>query len=330
MSAPTAPKPTALVLGATGGFGGAAAAALIARGWRVRALQRDPDAARAANAGLAVDWVKGDAMVAADVRRTADGAQAIVHAVNPPAYRNWAGTVLPMMENTIAAARAEGARILVPGSVYNYGPDARGQIAEDAAQNPPTRKGRIRAALERRLREAGQDGVKSVLLRAGDFFGVGAKSNWIGAGVIQAGKPVRSLSYPGPLALRHAWAYLPDLGEAAARLLDREADLAAVASCHFGGHALTGDELVAAFETTVGRKLPVRSFPWLAIGAMGAFNETLRELSEMRYLWRETVLLDNARLTATIGAEPHTPITAALGETLRGLGCLEHAEAQAA
>jgi hypothetical protein len=42
----------------------------------------------------------------------------------------------------------------------------------------------------------------------------------------------------------------------------------------------------------------------------------------MRYLWRETVLLDNARLTATIGAEPHTPIAAALRETLRGLGCL--------
>jgi nucleoside-diphosphate-sugar epimerase len=106
------------------------------------------------------------------------------------------------------------------------------------------------------------------------------------------------------------------------RLLDVEADLAAVASFHFAGHALTGHEMAQAFEAAVGRKLPVRPFPWFALNAAGPFNETFRELSEMRYLWRETVLLDNARLLKTLGAEPHTPIEQALRTTLRGLGCL--------
>jgi nucleoside-diphosphate-sugar epimerase len=320
---------TALVIGATGGFGGATARALASHGWRVRALHRNPQAARTAT-GLAAEWVKGDAMVEADVRRAAEGASAIVHAANPPGYKNWAGTVLPMMEASIAAARAEGARILLPGNVYNYGPDARGLIAEDAPQHPQTRKGKIRVVMEQRLRDAGQQGVKSVVLRPGDFFGLGAQSNWMGAGIIQAGKPVRSLTYPGPLEVRHAWAYLPDLGETAARLLDREADLAAVASFQFGGHALTGRELVAAFEAVLGRKLPVRGFPWLAMAAITPFNETLRELSEMRYLWRETVLMDNRRLVDFLGAEPHTPIEQALEATLRGLGCLGETTAQAA
>jgi hypothetical protein len=31
---------------------------------------------------------------------------------------------MPMIENTIAAARSSGARILFPGTIYNYGPDA--------------------------------------------------------------------------------------------------------------------------------------------------------------------------------------------------------------
>lgn len=323
------PRPTVLVIGATGAFGGAAAGALVAHGWRVRALQRDPDAARA-RSGLAVEWVKGDAMRAEDVRRAAEGVRAIVHAANPPGYRNWAGTVLPMLDNSIAAARSEGARLLAPGNVYNYGPDARGLIAEDAPQHPQTRKGRIRVALEQRLRDAGQDGVKSVVLRAGDFFGPGGQGSWMGAGVVQAGKPVRTLSYPGPLGVRHAWAYLPDLAEAAAQLLDREAELAAVASFQFGGHALTGDELVAAFQRVLGRRPAVRQFPWLAVTAAAPFNETLRELIEMRYLWRETVLMDNARLTALLGAEPHTPIDEALRATLIAFGCLEDAPARAA
>lgn len=324
------PKPPVLVIGATGGFGGEIARQLAAGGWRVRALHRRPEAARARTTGLAVDWIQGDALQGADVRRAAEGARIIVHAASPPAYQNWAGTVVPMLENSIAAAKAEGARILAMGSVYNYGPDARGRIAEDAAQNPLTRKGAIRVAAERRLRDAAQDGAKSLILRAGDFFGPGAQSGWMGGVMFRTGRPVRSLFYPGPMGVRHAWAYLPDLARTAIRLLEIEAELAAAASYHFGGHQLTGEELVAAFARVLGRKPSVWPFPWLAVSAAGPFNETLRELGEMRYLWRETVLLDNARLVATLGAEPHTPIEVALQATLVAFGCLEAASAKAA
>ncbi|MDB5417578.1 MAG: uncharacterized protein JWP50_997 [Phenylobacterium sp.] len=325
-----APQKLALIIGATGAFGGEVAATLLASGWRVRALHRNPDRARAAT-GLAADWVAGDALERDDVLRAAEGVQVIVHAANPPGYRNWAGLVPPMMENTIAAGRREGARILLPGNVYNYGPDARGTLAEDAPQHPATRKGRIRVEMERRLRQAGQEGAKSLILRAGDFFGTRTTTGWMGRVMFQAGKPVRSITYPGPLGVIHAWAYLPDLAKTAVQLLDIEAELSAVASFNFAGHALDGRQMVAAFEAVVGRKLPVRSFPWFALSAVGPFNETFRELSEMRYLWRETVLMDNARLVNTLGAEPHTPIEAALAATLRGLGCLaDQPAAQAA
>lgn len=58
-----AAKETALVLGATGGAGGAIARRLLAAGWAVRALGR--------GAPLQVDsldWRRGDAMHADDVR----------------------------------------------------------------------------------------------------------------------------------------------------------------------------------------------------------------------------------------------------------------------
>jgi hypothetical protein len=75
----------------------------------------------------------------------------IVHAVNPPGYRNWGQWVLPMLESSISAACASGARILLPGTLYNYGPDAFPVLHEDSPQNPLTRKGKIRAEMERRL-----------------------------------------------------------------------------------------------------------------------------------------------------------------------------------
>jgi nucleoside-diphosphate-sugar epimerase len=317
----SAQAPLALVIGATGGFGGETAQALLVHGWRVRALQRNPEAAQAST-GLPLQWVKGDAMVEGDVIRAAEGAKVIVHAANPPGYKNWAGTVLPMIEASIAAARYQGARILVPGNVYNYGPDAFPVLHVGSPQNPLTRKGAIRVEMERRLREAAADGAKSVILRAGDFFGPRVTGNsWISQ-MVRPGKPVKSLVYPGPLTVRRAWAYLPDMAEAACRLLAQEDELAAFASYHFAGHALTGRAMAQGFEAAVGRKLPVRPFPWPAVYAMAAFNETLREVLEMRYLWKTEVVLDGDRLADRIGPVPHTPIETALVETLAALGCL--------
>jgi nucleoside-diphosphate-sugar epimerase len=127
---------TALVLGATGGAGGAIAAALLRRGWAVRALVRN-----AARPGLdpRIAWREGDAMNADDVAQAAAGVDVLVHAVNPPGYRDWDKLVLPMLDHSLAAARANAARLVLPGTVYNYGPDAFPLLAEDDPQQPLTR-----------------------------------------------------------------------------------------------------------------------------------------------------------------------------------------------
>lgn len=316
----TASDKTALVIGATGSVGGEVAAALLAHGWRVRGLHRDPARAAREAVGLErIEWVKGDAMSGADVTAAAQGASVIVHGANPPGYKNWAGLAVPMLEATIAAAQATGARIIFPGNVYNYGPDAFPRMAEDAPQNPRTRKGAIRVKMEQRLQTAG---VRTLVVRAGDFFGPVSGSSWLTEGLVAKDKPLRSVSYPGPRDIRHAWAYLPDLAQTMARLAEIEATLPDFAAYQFGGHQLTGDEMIAALERVAGRRLSVKRIPWLALRAVAPFVETLREMLEMRYLWDNTVLLDNAKLVKTLGVEPHTPLETALKTALQGQGCL--------
>jgi hypothetical protein len=46
----------------------------------------------------------------------------------------------------------------------------------------------------------------------------------------------------------------------------------------------------------------------------------------MRWLWKQPLELVNDKLVALLGEEPHTPLEAALGETLRALGCLEDSD----
>lgn len=314
---------TALIIGATGGIGGETARALLAAGWRVRALNRNPGQAAETTTWIGkVEWVQGDAMNAADVLRAAQGAHVIVHAANPPGYRNWKGLALPMLESSIAAAKAVGARVVLPGTVYNFGPGSPELIDESAPQNPITRKGKIRVAMEERLKRAARDGVSVLVVRAGDFFGPHAGNCWFSQGMVKPGKPLTSVVYPGRRDASHAFAYLPDLARTIARLLDRAADLGNFEVFHFAGHSFErGVELADATLSAAGITGKVRSFPWVAIYALAPFMVTFREMIEMRYLWKVSLRLDNRKLVAFLGEEPHTDLDQALKATLAGLGC---------
>lgn len=314
----------ALLIGATGGVGSETARALLAAGWTVRALNRSPERAQRTAQLAGVEWLKGDAMDRAQVVAAAAGASVVVHAANPPGYKNWKGLALPMLESSIAAAEAVGARLVLPGTVYNFGPDAAVLLDESAPQNPVTRKGKIRVAMEERLREAARGGVPVLIVRAGDFFGPRAGNSWFSQGVVKPGRALRSVTYPGQHDAAHAWAYLPDLARAIVQLLERGDELQQFEVFHFGGHAFArGVELAEATRAAAGISAArIRSFPWFAVYLLSPFVETFREMLEMRYLWSRSLLLDNRKLVAFLGREPHTPLEQALTTTLAGLGCL--------
>lgn len=317
--------PTALVIGATGGIGGEITLALIARGWSVRALNRRPTKAAKAFVHLGpVEWVRGDALKSADVIAAAKGVDLVFHGANPPGYKNWQGTVLPMLESSIAAAKAANARLVFPGTVYNFGPNAFPIINEASPQNPHTRKGALRVAMEARLREASAEGLKVLIVRAGDFFGPRGGNNWFDQGLVKPGKPIRAVTYPGTHKVGHAWAFLPDYAETFMRLIERRAELSDFEIFHFGGHWFDqGVEIAHATARVAGvPDAPVKRLPWFALYLLAPFVETFREMLEMRYLWKKPLRLDNQKLVAFLGAEPHTPLDQALRVTLIGLGCL--------
>jgi nucleoside-diphosphate-sugar epimerase len=229
-----------------------------------------------------------------------------------------------MIDNTIAAAHASGARILLPGTIYNYGPDAFPVLHEESPQNATTHKGRIRIELENKLKDASRQGVRSLIVRFGDFFGPKPGNNWFSQGLVTPNAPLKSITYPGNNGVGHDWPYLPDTGEAFARLMDREAELEDFARFHFRGFwDKDGTEMIAAIRRVTGRpSMPVKALPWFFFKLASPFNETLRELYATRPLWRTPVQLDNTRLVRFLGEEPHTDLGRAVEKTLHALGCL--------
>ena len=313
----------ALVLGATGGVGGAIASALIEHGWSVRGLARDVPAAERGwpdDRGT-ISWAVGDAMNGADVIHAAAGTSVIVHAVNPPGYRQWDRLVLPMIDNSIAAARAAGgARIVLPGTVYNFDPATTSVVGEDSEQMPRSRKGRVRVEMEARLEAAARSGVPSLIVRAGDFFGADARSSWFTQVMAPAGKPLRRIINPVTApGVGHSWAYLPDLAEAIARLIGMNEKLRPFERLQFEGvWDADGTALPAAIRRVTQRpNLPVTRFSWWAMRLLAPFGGLPREIAEIAPYWRYPMRFDNRRLVALLGEEPHTPIDDALKATFR-------------
>lgn len=316
---------TALVLGATGGIGGEVARQLRDAGWTVRALRRGGEQATERRDGMV--WLRGDAMSRADVLAAAQGCSVIVHAVNPPGYRRWGELVLPMIDNTIAAAQALGATIVLPGTVYNYGPSAFPTLREDSPQEPLTRKGAIRVQMEQHLQAASTQGCKVIVVRAGDFFGPKLGNSWFSQGMLKPGQPVKSISVPNAPGVGHQWSYLPDVARTMVELLQRRETLEPFAVFHMQGHwDADGTQMAAAIRRVVvtrgGAQPKVGALPWWLLALASPFVPTLRELREMRYLWNMPVRMDNAKLVATLGHEPHTPLDEAVEAALVGMGCL--------
>ena len=308
---------TVLILGAAGRIGQVIALAFANAGWQVRAQARK--ALPAALQGRArVQPVSCDATDVATLTAAAQGASVLVNALNP-VYTEWARLALPLADAALAVARASGALLMVPGNVYNFGRELPALLKPSTPEIGSTPKARIRIEMERRLAAAAGEGVDSVVIRAGDFFGGPGRGTWLDMALLtKLGKG--RFVYPGPDDVAHAWAYLPDLAQVFVRVAEQRTQLRGHHRLHFAGHTLTGRAMRAALEQVTGRALRPAGLTWGLIRVAAPFVPMWRELLVMRYLWQRPHALDDADLRALIGGVPQTPLPQALRSMLVELG----------
>jgi nucleoside-diphosphate-sugar epimerase len=311
-----------LILGANGRLGQSLVRAFLDSGWSVHGQVRR-DAPGSANA--AVRWLRIGLDEPARLAEAARGADVVVHAVNPP-YPAWHTQALPLAQSAIATARALNALLMFPGNVYNFGAGMPELLTESTAQEPTSRKGRVRVRIEEALREAARAGLRTAIVRAGDFYGGPGRGAWFDLIIVkslQQGKVV----YPGRTGVVHAWAYLPDLARAFAMVAAQRAALAVYEVLHFPGHAVDGEALLRGIERAarrsgvLGAGVPLRraGLPWGLLRAGGLVVPMWRELAEMRYLWDVPHRLSGDRLASLLRPIPATPLEHALEETLTNL-----------
>ncbi len=296
---------TVVVLGAGRGIGREITRQLVADGREVRAVTRSggvPDGA---------EDVRADLMDRASTLEAVRGASVIHLAANVP-YTSWAAMLPTMVENTIAAAEAVGAKIVFADNLYAYGP-VSGPLREDTPERPAGPKEKLRSELGKRLRSAA---VPVTTCRSSDYYGPGGVGSLPGELVVKPMVAGRAAMWFWPLDLPHTFAYLGDTARAQIVLGDDERADGEVWHTP-AAPTSTVREFIALTGRVVGNaRKPVR-LPAVTVTVGSVFDKRLRGSREMDHQRTAPWVVDHSAFDATFGPLPVTPHEQAIEETAR-------------
>ena len=299
-----------VVLGATGGAGGAVVSELAGGGHRVRAVSRKP------TTGLpeGVEPLVADAADPAQTRTACQGATVVYHCVQPP-YERWAAEFPTLTQSIADAAAGAGARLVYADNLYAYGP-VDGPITEDLRAQATTNKGRVRALMAERLLAAHRSGTLQVAIgRSSDYYGPGGANSVVGDILFGAAAEGKRARWLGRLDVPHSLNHLPDVARALITLGTRPEAPGEV--WHLpAAEPVTGRGFVELIGAALGRPVKVTATSRLALRMAGVFDPRARESAEMLYQWERPFVVDASRFQRAFGPFEPTPHPQAVATTV--------------
>jgi nucleoside-diphosphate-sugar epimerase len=299
-----------VVLGASGGIGGAVVRELLARGLEVRAVSRRGDAATPDEAPRRA----ADVATAAGASAACEGASVVYHCVQPP-YHRWGEELPPLNRAVSDAVTREGAKLVFADNLYMYGP-ITGPIREDSPQQPSSKKGRIRKEIAEGLLAAHAAGRLRVTIgRASDYYGPGGWNSIAGEtlfGAAVTGRPVR---WPASADQPRSFSYLPDLARDLVTL--GESDAADGRAWILPSAApLSARALLALVERELRRPVKLAITSKLAMRLAGLRIPQARGLPDIWYQFSAPFVADGSSFQAAFGSFGPTAHERAVPETV--------------
>jgi nucleoside-diphosphate-sugar epimerase len=303
---------THVVLGASGGIGGAVIDALVAQqAGRIRAVARRPPSGQARPG---VDWVAADLRTRDGAARAVRGADVVYHCAQP-GYTRWPAEFPQLNEAVLAAVAGTGARLVYADNLYGYGP-VTGPLREDLPLAATGPKGRTRAALAQDLLAAQRDGQADVVIaRISDCYGPGGVNSTVtGARFFVPALAGKTVRVPFALDVPHSYCYLPDVGRALV-LLGTSPDTTGAVWHVPAAEPVTVRQFADLLGLVLGREVRVRRIPAPAMRLAAVFMPIVRELPEVAYQFNERFVVDGTKFTRRFPDYAPTPYAEAIAAT---------------
>ncbi|MGB4441101.1 MAG: NAD-dependent epimerase/dehydratase family protein [Coriobacteriia bacterium] len=298
-----------VILG-TGPAGCWTARALVDRGLSVRAVNRSGK--RPELMPAEVEMSAANVSDAAQAIAAAEGATTVYQALNPE-YHQWHEFFPGLQAGALAAAKAAGAVYVSIENLYMY--DSSDVMSEAALIAPVSKKGTLRQHMAEEVMAAHERGeIRAVALRSSDYYGPGVTGSAFGDmvfGNLVAGKKAQ---VSGSLSKPHSFAYIEDVGRAAAELGVRDDVLGRV---WIAPHApaQTQGQMVEAACRLLGVPMKATGISPMMMRLAGLFIPQAKAGVEMMYEFTKPFVVDSGRIEIELGLKP-TPIEKGLSQTV--------------
>ena len=316
MTQPTTSQPTAsqpIVIFGYGATGRATAAALLARGTKIRIAQRT----RPADLPPQAEFVRCDVLDQNSVLAAATGAAQIVFAVGF-AYnaKTWRHAWPLAITNLVTACATTNARAVFIDNLYMYGPQTSA-LHEAMPLTTHGAKPATRAAITRIWQNAAAAGkIRFAALRAPDFYGPGVTLSHLGPTVFERLARGQSAIFLNAPDQPHDFAYVPDIARAAVTLLDAPDDAFNQVWHVPCAPTRTARDLITLGATALNAKPKLLAPPPKLLPAFGLLVPFLREVADLSFTWDRPYQVNAEKFKTRFWAD-FTPFETAIPATAR-------------
>ncbi|OPB96527.1 NAD-dependent epimerase/dehydratase family protein [Elizabethkingia occulta] len=202
----------------------------------------------------------------------------------PYNYKIWEKQWPVIIQNVIKACLTHGTKLVFLDNVYAYSEKEIGNMREDSHINPPSKKGKIREQLIKKLHEAEKNnGLKLIIAKSADFYGPDAKNGILNLLVIDNFKKGKKAQWQSDTTKIHSFTYTIDAAKGLALLGNTASAYGQNWHLPTSTERLNGKQFIELVATELNTKPRYTLLSSFMLRLAGLFSKTIKELIEMQY-----------------------------------------------
>jgi nucleoside-diphosphate-sugar epimerase len=300
------------ILGANGAIGTELAKALTKYTKEIRLVSRNPKKVNETDVLFSADLTNRE-----EVFKAIKGSE-IVYLTIGFEYKLsvWQKKWPALMQNVIDACIENNSKLVFFDNVYMIGGDNVKHITEESLFSPTSKKGEIRAALDKMiLNNIKERNLQAIIARAADFYGVVKDRSVLMELIYKNLAEGKRAQWFFNAKVKHSFTYTPDAGIATAMLGNTPEAYNQIWNLPTDSNSLTGEEWIQLFAKEMGKSEKYLLFPAYMVKLAGFFVPFLKEIYEMRYQYDRAYFFDSSKFEKYFNFKP-TPYEQGVKEIL--------------
>jgi nucleoside-diphosphate-sugar epimerase len=289
------------ILGSGGAIGTELAKVLPLYTTDIRLVSRNPKKINTTDTLFPADITKKE-----EVTKAIEGSE-IVYLLVGFDYKTkvWQELWPPLMKNVIEACLQNKAKLVFFDNVYAISSDHIDHIVETSLVNPPSKKGIVRAEVEKMITDAVEKhSLNAIIARSADFFSSMKEKSLLMNLVYDNLAKGKKAQWFCNAKMVHSIGYTPDLAKGTAMLGNAKDAYNQVWNLPTDPQKITGEQWIELFAKEMGKPNKYQVLPKWGVQGLGIFVPILREMVEMLYQYDRDYYFDSAKFNTRFTFTP--------------------------